>query len=443
MDLKFSFRLKSSSEATKPSSIRLIIFHKCFGKEGRLVYGTGEKIAPIYFDPVAGRPVKDAVLLKGLSKEEVRTLKRIDSAINAIQVAADQVINHFQINHLLLNAADFKTELDNKLQKNQLVTETVTETVTPVDLNAYIKNYIAQLEKSERLTAGGKVFMHGSIKNYKTFKAQFDLYQQEKNVSLNFDDITMDFYFAFVRYLTIKDYSPNTIGKHIARLKKIMRSADEEGLHQTRDFMKSAFKVTQINTESIYLHQNELEALQNYDCSDNPEWDLHRDIFLIGCHLAQRVSDYNDIKPVNITKTSSGTRVIKIIQKKTGEQVMIPINTELEKLLKKYNYAPPAVAEGKLNESIKLIAKKVGLTELVEIEKIKGGKKLRETVPKYELIKTHTARRSGITNMYLADIQPIDIMKISGHKKESSFMKYIRLTKEETANKLSKHPYFK
>ena len=40
---------------------------------------------------------------------------------------------------------------------------------------------------------------------------------------------------------------------------------------------------------------------------------------------------------------------------------------------------------------------------------------------KCDLIKTHTARRSGCTNMYLAKIQPIDIMKISGHKTERNF----------------------
>ena len=417
----------------------MIIYHRNFGKQKRLVYSTGENIFPDYFNLKTQRPTSEPDDLKGLSKAEKRELEIIEKNLNFIKASAQKILEHINFNNLSLNSVDFKSMLDKELGRNI----SINNPDTPVELNAYIKNYIKQLENSERLTAGGKVFMHGSIKNYKTFQAQFDLYQQKKNLTLNFDDITMDFYFRFVQFLTSIKYSPNTIGKHVARLKKIMRSADEEGLHASRDYLKSAFKVTQINTESIYLHQNELEALQNYDFSDNPEWDLHRDIFLIGCHLAQRVSDYNDIKPVNITKTSAGTRVIKIIQKKTGEQVMIPINTELEKLLKKYNYAPPVVQEGKLNESIKKIAEKAGITELIEIEQIKGGKKTRNAIPKFKLIKTHTARRSGITNMHLADIPSIDIMKISGHKKESSFMKYIRLTKEETANKLSKHPYFK
>ena len=69
--------------------------------------------------------------------------------------------------------------------------------------------------------------------------------------------------------------------------------------------------------------------------------------------------------------------------------------------------------------------------------------KVKKVIPKHDLIKTHTARRSGATNMYLAGIPSIDIMKITGHKTEREFLKYIRVTKEETAEMLSNHSYFK
>ena len=68
--------------------------------------------------------------------------------------------------------------------------------------------------------------------------------------------------------------------------------------------------------------------------------------------------------------------------------------------------------------------------------------KVKTTVPKYKLIKTHTARRTGCTLMYLAGIPTIDIMKVSGHKTEKEFLKYIKVGKKETALNLAKHPYF-
>ena len=58
------------------------------------------------------------------------------------------------------------------------------------------------------------------------------------------------------------------------------------------------------------------------------------------------------------------------------------------------------------------------------------------------MITSHTARRTGATLMYKSKIPSIAIMKITGHKKESTFLKYIRVTKEENAETLATHDYF-
>jgi hypothetical protein len=51
----------------------------------------------------------------------------------------------------------------------------------------------------------------------------------------------------------------------------------------------------------------------------------------------------------------------------------------------------------------------------------------------------HTARRSFATNFYLQGFPTIDLMRITGHKTEPSFLKYIRVTKLDTAKRLSEH----
>lgn len=135
-------------------------------------------------------------------------------------------------------------------------------------------------------------------------------------------------------------------------------------------------------------------------------------------------------------------KVIDLIQQKTGERVIIPIKPELDDILKKYGYQIPKAFEQKINEKIKDIGEMVGITEPVIIEENKGGFKVKKDVKKNELIKTYTARRTGCTLMYLAGVSSIDIMKISGHKSERKFLNYIKVGKEETAQNLSKHPYF-
>ncbi len=64
------------------------------------------------------------------------------------------------------------------------------------------------------------------------------------------------------------------------------------------------------------------------------------------------------------------------------------------------------------------------------------------TFRKYELVCTHTARRSFATNAYKAGVPTIAIMKITGHTQESTFLRYIKVSAEENAEMLAKHPFF-
>ena len=95
-----------------------------------------------------------------------------------------------------------------------------------------------------------------------------------------------------------------------------------------------------------------------------------------------------------------------------------------------------------MNDYLKDIGQKAEIKEQISISKFEGGLKVTKTLPKYELISTHTARRSGATNMYLAGIPAISIMKITGHKTEKAFMRYIQMSQEDNANKLIDHPFF-
>jgi integrase len=65
--------------------------------------------------------------------------------------------------------------------------------------------------------------------------------------------------------------------------------------------------------------------------------------------------------------------------------------------------------------------------------------KLTQNYKKWELLSTHTARRSFATNLYLAGLSSITIMAITGHKTEKAFMKYIKATSSEHAKLLKIH----
>lgn len=95
-----------------------------------------------------------------------------------------------------------------------------------------------------------------------------------------------------------------------------------------------------------------------------------------------------------------------------------------------------------MNTQIKLIARAAGITSTVQINETRGGKNVTRQVSKCELVTTHTARRSAATNMYLAGIPSISIMKITGHRTEKNFMKYIRITQAENAALIQSNRFF-
>lgn len=172
-----------------------------------------------------------------------------------------------------------------------------------------------------------------------------------------------------------------------------------------------------------------------------------------------RFSDYGFIEKSNIGYTHKGTKVIRITQDKTGGNVVIPIMDErLESLLKKYDYNVPSVLGQSLNRSIKQICKRLSETAptlrkkertiltLKERKAEVAAKKKGETLfeydeqgypirPRWELVASHTARRSCITNMYLSKKFSVQqMMSISGHKTESMFYKYVKLSLDEYAD---------
>jgi integrase len=65
-----------------------------------------------------------------------------------------------------------------------------------------------------------------------------------------------------------------------------------------------------------------------------------------------------------------------------------------------------------------------------------------EYCPKYELVTTHTARRSCATNMYMASFDLYFIQGILGHTDIKTTIHYLGATRKLIAKKELKNPYF-
>lgn len=437
MAVNISFKLREPQKEVPPSkqkesSIIMMVNFGYFESVGidtkkyiPLKYSTGEKIKPTNW---TGKRAKQTSQIE---------FKNLNTRLDKLEEYAKESIRELLNEEIILTPENVKEKID---EKNPKIIKNIPKAI---NLNEYIKQFIDEIEKGVRLSLKKQRYGIGTVKNFKGFKVQFDLYQDEKGKKLDFNHINQEFYNEFVDFFVNKNYSPNTIGRHIKNLKTIMHFSRDEDLHSNIEIDKRNFKILKVDVENVYLEEKELKKLFELDLKEKPNWDLARDVFLVGCYTAQRFSDYSRIRKENIKKLNGANYLLELVQQKTGEKVIIPLKKEAISILEKYKFTFPKTYEQKVNSYIKKVAEKAEINESILIESIKGGNRVKETVLKFDIIKTHTARRTGCTNMYLAGIPIIDIMKISGHKTEREFLKYIKIGKEETANKLLNHPFFK
>jgi len=278
-----------------------------------------------------------------------------------------------------------------------------------------------------------------TIRTYKTTKSHLqDFMKQEKEYKngIDFDDITLDFYYKFVTFLKSKKHlGINAVSKDVSILKVFMNEAVDLGYTTNMAFKHRKFAAPRAETDAVYLTEDELMMLYKYDFSENKRLEAVRDLFIFGCYVGLRFSDYSTIKPENIV-TIEDVCFIKLMTQKTNELVIIPCNPVVLEIFNKYksnpNRLPRAISNQKFNEYIKEACREAGMKSLGRLA----------TEPKLELcecISSHTARRSFCTNLYLDGFPTIDIMKVSGHRTEKAFMKYIRVSKLDTAMRMSKH----
>ncbi len=91
------------------------------------------------------------------------------------------------------------------------------------------------------------------------------------------------------------------------------------------EFKHDKFTISEVATDAVYLSENELAKLYSFDFSNYKKLDQVRDLFIFGCYVELRFSDYSTIKKENIVNID-GDLFIKVITEKTEELVIIPCN---------------------------------------------------------------------------------------------------------------------
>ncbi len=255
----------------------------------------------------------------------------------------------------------------------------------------------------------------------------------------------METYYDFMAHCDSINYKKSTKYQYARLFKAAMNYALNDGVSKNRVHLNRNFS-THASIEAskgIYLSMQEIFNISELNLPENSTLSKVRDLFLLGCYTGMRFSDYSLISSEDIFHFDADGKHYSALmktQKKTKQRVAIPLlSDETEKILNRYGGRAPKVSIAAFNREIKHIWKMVGIEEKVRISEMVGNKIIYKWTTKDQLVSSHTARRSCITNLYLSGkLDTTQIRDISGHKSEQAFQRYICLNAEENVKSIFK-----
>jgi len=371
---------------------------------------------------------KDWSIKTGLPKQNTPENKNLLITLKRLENFVLNKLNEDSINGIVTNGKWLQFQIDTffnrikKKEKNNFLTD-------------YIQKVIDNAH-TQVLPNGSIGLSNNRVKGLKTFKGLMERYEKVRKKRIKFSDIDYKFETHFRNWLlNDQEYKRSYASKNIENLKAICNQAKREGKNvneyatQLKPFTEKKSK--RIIQTLSFKELNKIEQLELKNTSLNNA----RKYIILGSYTGLRYSDLIRLKASNFYLFEVPP-YIEIRQQKTGNLINIPILEPVNKIIKEG--LPYQVSYQKLNEQIKQVCKLAGINKIVEgdkLIKLENGKyrKIRGKYPKYELISTHTFRRSFATNHYKLIPTPV-LMEITGHQRESTFLEYINKKRDSKDN---------
>jgi integrase len=229
-----------------------------------------------------------------------------------------------------------------------------------------------------------------------------------------------------------KSQQPSTINKTFSFFRQILNHLNSEGIIDDR--YKSLKYPKGFQSKKVILTEEEIRKFIDFKPTSKKLQKV-KDLSLIQLMTGLRYSDL-----INIRKTNISGNCLEIMNKKTKKYTSIPIHKELNTLLKKYDYnlSPLSLSNVNYNKYLKELMELVKVDILVEKFYFENGNMKSVFKPKYELIGTHTFRRTFITQSILKGIPIHVIQSITGHATLKQISEYVNIEEEMKAVEVKK-----
>lgn len=357
------------------------------------------------------------------------------------------------------------------------------------EIHAYYDDFLAGIKSGTIRHHDGKVYTKSTISTWVLFGKYLKGYTPKK---MTFADIDVRFRDGFRPYLEKTGMMLGTINKYIACFRHLCLFAAEEGRNANMVSARWRIGTEKAREKRVEIALTDEEVNALYDMPLMGIREQVRDMFVLGLLTAQRVSDFTQFRRDNFKRTKSGTDVVVFRQQKTGTDVMVTITDDrVLQICEKYDFDFPPVTTRDINRYIKEVCHdlaasvptlrdmvatqlsfrerrkealfadimaRVGRGERLNGEERKRFVEMQEyakehgsregelyrrdagavMVYRWEVVTSHTARRSGITSLYNSGLlDNKDIMSISGHTTLKTFENYIKRGAEEQADRIA------
>jgi integrase len=295
-----------------------------------------------------------------------------------------------------------------------------------------LENPIPKIEVPKRTFYEWFDFYLEDSKNKKTFETikhimtvGNNLYSFFGSKNPTFEEINFKFFTEFRNYLLDTcELANSTANKRLDYLTGFLKFCADMGVYKI-ELLNKGKRLKEFESHFIYITKEELAQLYNHEFASETLTKV-RDLFVFGCATGLRESDYSNVKPENIKDGK-----LFITTQKTADPLVIPLTHYSRTIVEKYNGLLPQFQQQKFNGYLKEVGKIAGIDTPEQVVTHKQAQRIETTVPKYELMTSHTARRTFITQSIIRGIPLPAIRKMTGHKDLKSFQKYIKLTDKD------------
>jgi len=292
-----------------------------------------------------------------------------------------------------------------------------------------------------------KNWSESTIKKMNTIKKHLAGY----NSNLQFKDITTTFLQSYIDYQRETLNLNNTTNfKYMRLLVWFMNWATKKGYNTNLEYKTFEYKFKGVTTGDyqkniVFLSWDELQYLNHIDYLNNKRLEQIKDIYCFCCFTSLRYSDVAHLKKNDIKTDNNGNQYIEILTVKTDDKLSIELNKYALAIWNKHkdidlknNRAFPVPSNQKYNSYLKEVAIFAGFTNKETVIEFSGNQRIEKTFEKWELITTHTARKTFIINALYLGIQPDIIRSWTGHKDHKTMELYTKIVSTQKRISMNK-----